>query len=145
MARELEPKERMKIPRQVMPTQDPMERIKNFNEVALGFDADLAVAEAQRCLSCKKPKCIDGCPVGIDIPAFVVAVVLLGIMIFTVTKTSWQIAGEAPLTPTTAPLALKLFSESGFILPVEIAAVLLLAGQVVQPAGGLPARRRATA
>jgi glutamate synthase (NADPH/NADH) small chain len=73
MARELEPKERMKIPRQVMPTQDPMERIKNFNEVALGFDADLAVAEAERCLSCKKPKCIDGCPVGIDIPAFVVA------------------------------------------------------------------------
>ena len=61
------------------------------------------------------------------IPAFVVAVVLLGIMIFTVTKTSWQIAGEAPLTPTTVPLALKLFSESGFILPVEIAAMLLLA------------------
>jgi len=61
------------------------------------------------------------------IPAFVVAVVLLGIMIFTVTNTSWRIAGEAPLTPTTAPLAVKLFSETGFILPVEIAAVLLLA------------------
>jgi NADH-quinone oxidoreductase subunit J len=61
------------------------------------------------------------------IPAFLVAVVLLGIMIYTVTKTSWQISGEAPLSPTTTPLALKLFSESGFILPVEIAAVLLLA------------------
>jgi len=61
------------------------------------------------------------------IPAFLVAVVLLGIMIFTVTKTSWQIAGEAPLSPTTVPLATKLFSESGFILPVEIAAMLLLA------------------
>jgi NADH-quinone oxidoreductase subunit J len=61
------------------------------------------------------------------IPAFLVAVVLLGIMIFTVTNTSWQIASESPLSPTTTPLALKLFSESGFILPVEIAAMLLLA------------------
>ena len=61
------------------------------------------------------------------IPAFVVAVLLLGIMIYTVTKTSWQVASESPLAPTTSPLAIKLFSESGFILPVEIAAVLLLA------------------
>jgi len=61
------------------------------------------------------------------LPAFIVAVILLGIMIYTVTSTSWKIAGEAPLSPTTAPLAVKLFSESGFILPVEIAAVLLLA------------------
>ena len=61
------------------------------------------------------------------IPAFIVAIVLLGIMIYTVTNTPWQIAGEAPLSPTTAPLALKLFSESGFILTVEIAGVLLLA------------------
>ncbi len=61
------------------------------------------------------------------IPVFIVAVILLVIMIFTVTNTSWQVASQAPLTPTTAPLALKLFSESGFVLPVEIAAVLLLA------------------
>ena len=61
------------------------------------------------------------------IPAFVVAAVFLAVLIYTMVNTSWQIAGEAPLTPTTAPLALKLFSESGFILPVEIAAVLLLA------------------
>jgi len=61
------------------------------------------------------------------LPAFIVAVILLGIMVYTVTSTSWKIAGEAPLSPTTAPLALKLFSEGGFILPVEIAAVLLLA------------------
>ena len=60
-------------------------------------------------------------------PVFIVAAVLLGIMISAVTNTSWQLAGEAPLTPTTAPLALKLFGEGGFILPVEIAAVLLLA------------------
>jgi len=72
--REIAPKERMKIPRQQMPAQEPMERIKNFSEVALGFAEDLAVAEAERCLSCKKPKCIDGCPVGIDIPAFIEAV-----------------------------------------------------------------------
>ena len=61
------------------------------------------------------------------IPAFIVAAVLLGIIIYTVTSTPWQIAGEAPLTPTTVPLAVKLFSENGFILPVEIAAMLILA------------------
>ena len=61
------------------------------------------------------------------IPAFIVAAVLLGIMIYTVTATPWKISGEAPLTPTTVPLATSLFSESGFILPVEIAAMLLLA------------------
>jgi len=61
------------------------------------------------------------------IPAFVVAAVFLAVLIYAMINTSWQIAGEAPLTPTTAPLALKLFSESGFILPVEIAAMLLLA------------------
>ncbi len=61
------------------------------------------------------------------IPAFLVAVILLGIMIYTVTKTSWQIASESPLTPTTVPLAQNLFGENGFILPVEIAAMLLLA------------------
>lgn len=61
------------------------------------------------------------------VPALLVAVILFGIMVYTMTNTSWQIAGEAPLFPTTAPLAVKLFSESGFILPVEIAAVLILA------------------
>jgi NADH-quinone oxidoreductase subunit J len=61
------------------------------------------------------------------LPVFVVAAVLLGIMIYTVTSTSWAISPDAPLTPTTAPLALNLFGENGFILPVEIAAMLLLA------------------
>jgi NADH-quinone oxidoreductase subunit J len=59
--------------------------------------------------------------------AFVVAFVLLGIMVYTVLKTPWQVSAEAPLAPTTAPLATRLFGENGFILPVEIAAVLLLA------------------
>ena len=63
----------------------------------------------------------------LKIPAFIVAALLLGTMIYTVTNTSWQIASESPLTPTTVPLALNLFSENGFILPVEIAAMLLLA------------------
>ena len=61
------------------------------------------------------------------LPAFIVAVVILGIMVYTVTKTSWPVAAPAPLAPTTVPLATKLFGENGFILPVEIAAVLLLA------------------
>jgi glutamate synthase (NADPH/NADH) small chain len=75
MARpQIEKKQRMKIPRQHMPAQDPKERVKNFNEVALGFTAELAVAEADRCLECKQPKCIEGCPVTIDIPAFIAAI-----------------------------------------------------------------------
>ncbi|KAA0231480.1 NADPH-dependent glutamate synthase [candidate division KSB1 bacterium] len=54
-----------------MPEQAPLRRITNFDEVALGYDDDQAVLEASRCLQCKKPVCIAGCPVGIDIPAFV--------------------------------------------------------------------------
>jgi len=63
----------------------------------------------------------------LEIPACIVAVVLLGLLVYSVTATPWQISAEAPLSPTTAPLAAKLFSEHGFILPVEIAATLLLA------------------
>ncbi|MEM2899834.1 MAG: NADPH-dependent glutamate synthase [Thermoplasmata archaeon] len=54
-----------------MPEQSPKERIKNFNEVALGYSKETAIAEAKRCLQCKKPTCIDGCPVGINIPKFI--------------------------------------------------------------------------
>lgn len=63
----------------------------------------------------------------LKLPAFIVAAVVLGIMIYTVTRTTWQIAADAPLSPTTVPLADKLFSRNGFVLPVEIAAVLMLA------------------
>ncbi|MDI6708436.1 MAG: NADPH-dependent glutamate synthase [Candidatus Thermoplasmatota archaeon] len=59
------------IPRTKMPEQEPKERIKNFNEVALGYDDELAVQEATRCLQCKKPECVKGCPVEIDIPGFI--------------------------------------------------------------------------
>jgi NADH-quinone oxidoreductase subunit J len=61
------------------------------------------------------------------IPAFVVAVLFLGAVIFAATRTTWQISEVAPQMPTTAALAGKLFGEGGFILPLEIAAVLLLA------------------
>ncbi|AEG15498.1 glutamate synthase (NADPH), homotetrameric [Desulfofundulus kuznetsovii DSM 6115] len=54
-----------------MPAQAPIERIRNFNEVALGYDEETAVAEAKRCLQCKKEPCRQGCPVEVDIPAFI--------------------------------------------------------------------------
>jgi len=54
-----------------MPKQEPFERIKNFDEVALGYTEELALEEAGRCLKCKKPTCRQGCPVGIKIPEFI--------------------------------------------------------------------------
>ncbi len=54
-----------------MPKQKPEVRIHNFNEVALGYKEEQAVAEAERCLQCPKPKCVDGCPVEIEIPTFI--------------------------------------------------------------------------
>ena len=54
-----------------MPAQDPNVRKKNFNEVALGYDEETAVAEAERCLHCKVPKCREGCPVAVHIPEFI--------------------------------------------------------------------------
>ncbi len=54
-----------------MHKQDPKERIRNFNEVALGYSAEEAREEAKRCLQCKKSPCVEGCPVEIDIPAFI--------------------------------------------------------------------------
>jgi glutamate synthase (NADPH/NADH) small chain len=59
---------KIKIP---MPKQDPVDRTKNFNEVALGYTSEQAITEANRCLKCKNPKCVAGCPVEIDIPAFI--------------------------------------------------------------------------
>ena len=54
-----------------MPTQDPLERAHNFNEVALGYTPEIAREEAQRCLNCKNKPCVQGCPVNIDIPGFI--------------------------------------------------------------------------
>ncbi|HOE96410.1 MAG TPA: NADPH-dependent glutamate synthase [Candidatus Sumerlaeota bacterium] len=66
----LKPKDRMRIPRQRMPEQEPAARIRNFAEVALGLSPLQAMAEARRCLECKHPYCIEGCPVNIEIPSF---------------------------------------------------------------------------
>ena len=68
---ELKPKERINIPSQEMPAQDPIERGKNLKEVALGFTPEQARLEAMRCLQCVKNTCVADCPVGIDIPGFV--------------------------------------------------------------------------
>ena len=57
--------------KQPMPHQDPNERNKNFSEVALGYTAQMAKEEAQRCLDCRHKPCVDGCPVRIDIPRFI--------------------------------------------------------------------------
>jgi glutamate synthase (NADPH/NADH) small chain len=57
--------------RQKVRQQLPEQRVKNFNEVSLGFSDEQAKQEAKRCLQCKEPKCVQGCPVGIDIPGFI--------------------------------------------------------------------------
>jgi glutamate synthase (NADPH/NADH) small chain len=64
-------KERIKIKRHDMPEQPPLERVRNFNSVVLGYTPEIAYEEAQRCLDCPVPKCIDGCPAEIDIPGFI--------------------------------------------------------------------------
>ena len=51
--------------------QDPKVRATNFEEVCLGYNQEEAMEEAQRCLGCKKPKCVEGCPVSINIPGFI--------------------------------------------------------------------------
>lgn len=63
----------MSIPRQTMPTQEALVRRANFDEVALGFTLELAQQEAARCLQCAKPHCVEGCPVEVLIPEFILA------------------------------------------------------------------------
>ena len=65
----MEVADRMK--RVAVTEQDPVERAKNFKEVCLGYDNERAVKEASRCLHCKNPKCVEGCPVSINIPEFI--------------------------------------------------------------------------
>ena len=63
-------KEKMAIPPQIMPEQDPKVRAHNMNEVALGFSEEAAMREASRCMNCANKPCMQGCPVAIDIPGF---------------------------------------------------------------------------
>jgi homotetrameric NADPH-dependent glutamate synthase len=69
------PKNLKTIPQERSPMRQqlPEVRVNNFDEVALGLDLEGALREAERCLRCKKPRCVPGCPVGIDIPGFVAA------------------------------------------------------------------------
>ncbi len=67
----LKMKDRMKVPRQHMPEQQAELRVHNFTEVNLGYSTELARQEALRCLECKKPTCVDYCPVGVKVKEFV--------------------------------------------------------------------------
>ncbi|MCQ2154978.1 MAG: NAD(P)-binding protein, partial [Bacteroidales bacterium] len=60
-----------RISRTVAPNQDPKVRATNFDEVCLGFDGQMALREASRCLNCKNPRCVQACPVNINIPEFI--------------------------------------------------------------------------
>ncbi len=64
-------KKKKDIPRQPMPEQKPEVRRRNFEEVPTGYAPETAQAEAARCLQCKKPSCVEGCPVAVDIPGFI--------------------------------------------------------------------------
>ncbi len=70
----MKPSERMKIERQAMPEQEAAARAANFCEVNQGYACSSASTEAERCLQCKDAKCVRGCPVGVNIPAFIDAV-----------------------------------------------------------------------
>ena len=67
----------VKMPKKIIPTKVPMreqpasERIHNYQEVPYGYTPEQAIEEAIRCLQCAKPKCIEGCPVGVQIPQFI--------------------------------------------------------------------------
>ena len=64
----------MTLTKTPMPEQEPQVRAHNFKEVALGYTAEMAMEEAGRCLNCKKPKCVEGCPVNVRIPEFIAKV-----------------------------------------------------------------------
>jgi glutamate synthase (NADPH/NADH) small chain len=71
MTEKITTRQRLQINRQKMPEQDSSARAANFDEVNLGFPEQLALLEADRCLQCKDPRCVKGCPVGVNIPLFI--------------------------------------------------------------------------
>ncbi len=75
MAEMIPVKARMKRSQRPMPEQDSKERVHNFNEVPLGYTKEDAIYEAQRCLQCDRPICMDGCPAGVRIPQFIEKIV----------------------------------------------------------------------
>src|SRR3989339_739433 len=78
----------------VMPVLDPQLRIQTFDEVALGYTLEQAQDEAKRCLDCKHKPCVNGCPVGIDIPRFIHSVIEGDI------EAAYQIISESSLLPS---------------------------------------------
>lgn len=78
----------------VMPVQDPQLRIHNFKEVALGYTLEQAQEEAERCLDCKHKPCVNGCPVGIDIPKFIEHIIEGQI------EKAYQVISESSLLPS---------------------------------------------
>ena len=66
-------KQKINLNRVSMPKQDPAARARNFNEVAQGYTMEMAVEEASRCIQCKKRNCVEGCPVNVQIPDFILA------------------------------------------------------------------------
>ncbi len=71
--KELKARDRLAIPVQDMPSQDPSERVGNMKEVAVGYSEEQVLIESSRCLQCKTAPCVKGCPVAIDIPGFIKA------------------------------------------------------------------------
>ena len=71
MAEEKKVNKAKKLPRHPMPEQEAKVRARNFEEVPFGYSNETAMLEASRCLRCKKPKCVEGCPVNVKIPEFV--------------------------------------------------------------------------
>ncbi len=67
-------KKRVKVPRNPMPEQTPDERVRNFDSVVLGYSPETAIIEAERCIQCKNPKCVDQCPAEVKIPQFIQAI-----------------------------------------------------------------------
>ncbi len=74
MTQEKKPKKTIAPKKNPMPSQDPVQRARNFDEVTLGYSEEAVVAEAKRCLQCKNAPCRRGCPVEVDIPAFIALV-----------------------------------------------------------------------
>ena len=88
----------MTLTKTPMPEQDANVRNHNFKEVTLGYTAEMAIEEAGRCLHCKKPKCVEGCPVNIHIPEFIAKVAEGGKAVVSVQNTGKTIPpDELPL------------------------------------------------
>ena len=68
---EMKAKDRLALERHHMIEQDALARSRNFEEVNQGYTVEMAMEEAERCLRCKKPLCVDGCPVSVKIPEFI--------------------------------------------------------------------------